>query len=176
LGNYLDIKESNMERDLMRTLIADGTLGSKQPIRRIDKLLHAMTRGKEARQWRYDRASLTDEQTQLIADYEMLEDLVVIAQHKNIFFTEYLQLGLAAKIVQEGDLVAILHGSKAPIILRKVIDKENEYQAVCQCYLDGWMYGESPREVFGKTEKDPSKSPHPHGRWWNEDPDDFILV
>lgn len=176
LGNYLDIKRSNTERDLMRTLIADGTLGSKQPIRRIDKLVHAMARGEEARQWRYDRASLTDEQTQLVADYELLEDLVVIAQHKNIFFTEHLQLGLAARIIQEGDLVAILHGSKDPIILRKLIDKDNEYQAVCQCYLDGWMYGKFPSEVFGKTEKDPSKSPHPHGRWWNEDLDDFILV
>ncbi|KAH7150532.1 heterokaryon incompatibility protein-domain-containing protein [Dactylonectria estremocensis] len=174
LGNYVDIKKSNMERDLMRTLIADGALGSDR-VRRIDKFVLAMKRGDDIRQWRLDRASLTDEQRRLVSDYERLEDLVLIAQHKNIFFTENLQLGLAGKVAKEGDVVAILHGSKAPIILRKR-DHDDEYQAICQCYLDGWMYGESPREVFGNTEKDPLKSPHPHGRWWNENPDDFTLV
>ncbi|KAH7134407.1 heterokaryon incompatibility protein-domain-containing protein [Dactylonectria macrodidyma] len=175
LGNYLDIKKSNMERDLMRTLIADGALGSER-VRRIDKFVQAMKSGDDIRKWRHDRTSLTDEQEQLISNYERLEDLVLIAQHKNIFFTEHLQLGLVSKAAKEGDVVAILHGSKAPVVLRKVGDREDEYEAICQCYLDGWMYGESPREVFGKTEKDPLKSPHPHGRWWNENPNEFVLL
>jgi hypothetical protein len=135
-----------------------------------------MARGDDIRKWRRDRASLTDEQKQLVADYEQLEDLVTITQHKNIFFTEHLQLGLAGMVAQEGDVVAILYGSKAPIVLRKSRDRENEYQAICQCYLNGWMYGNSPREVFGKSEKDSSNRPHPHGRWWIEDPDSFILI
>lgn len=63
----------------------------------------------------------------------------MIAQHKKIFFTEHVQLGLAGEVAQEGDVVAILHGSKAPIVLRKSRDKESEYQTICQCYLDGWM-------------------------------------
>lgn len=74
LGNYLDIKKSNMKRDLMRTLLADGTLGSER-ILKFDKFMHAMERGDDIRRWRYDRASLTEEQRQLVADYEQLEDL-----------------------------------------------------------------------------------------------------
>ncbi|KAH7132706.1 heterokaryon incompatibility protein-domain-containing protein [Dactylonectria macrodidyma] len=174
LGSYMDMKKSNMERDLMRTLVADGALGSER-VPRVDKVVNAMKRGDDIRQWRQDRAGLTDEQKRLVSEYERLEDLVLISQHKNIFFTEHLQLGLVGKAAKEGDAVAILHGSKAPIVLRKVGENEDEYQAISQCYLDGWMFGGSPREVFGKTEKDPSKSPHPHGQW-EKNPDDFLLV
>jgi hypothetical protein len=173
LGDYLSIKMANMERDVMRTLLADGALGSEQPLRRIDKFVDAIKKGEEIRELRHHRSSLTLDERLMVADYERLEALALVAEGKSLFFTEHIDLGLVADVAQEGDFIAILHGSKAPIVLRKIIGNENEFKAICQCYLNGWMYGKSPREVFGK---DSSSNPHPHGSWWNEKPDEIVLV
>ena len=173
LGDYLPIKLANTERDVMRALLADGALGSEQPLRRIDKFVDVIKKSDEIRQLRKQRHILTVHQKQMVADYERLEDLALVAQRKELFFTKHIDLGLVAGAAQEGDFVAILHGSKAPIVLRKVPGEVNEYKAICQCYLNGWMYGESPKQVYGK---DSSKQPNPHGRWWEEKPDEFVLV
>jgi hypothetical protein len=173
LGDYVSIKTANMERDVMRTLLADGALGSEQPLKRIDKFVDVITKSTEIREMRHHRSSLTENEKLMVADYERMEALALVAEGKGLFFTEYINIGLVADAAQEGDFVAILHGSKAPIVLRKVNDKKNEFKAICQCYLNGWMYGRSPKEVFGK---DSSKHPHPHGSWWEERPDEIVLV
>lgn len=173
LGDYLPIKLANMERDIMRAMLADGALGSEQPLKRIDKFVDAIKKSEEIRELRHHRATLTEDQKLMVADYERLEALALVAEQKDLFFTKHLDLGLAADAAQEGDFIAILHGSRVPIVLRKVDGKENEFKAICQCYLNGWMYGASPRELFGK---DALKHPHPHGSWWKETPDEFILI
>jgi hypothetical protein len=171
LGDYLPVKLANMGCDVMRTLLADGALGSEQPLKRIDKFLDVIKKSEEIRELRHHRSSLTVDQKLMVADYERLEALALVSERKNLFFTQHIGLGLAADVAQEGDFVAILHGSKAPVVLRKINGKENEFKAICQCYLNGWMYGRSPREVYGKD-----SSTHPHGSWWEENPHELVLV
>lgn len=174
LGDYFHVKKGNIKRDLMRTILADGALGSEQPLRRIDRFIEAIERTEEIRQLREQRVGLSAEQKQIVADYEQMENLALVAEKKDIFFTKGFQFGLVSCVAEIGDQIAILHGSKAPVVLRKVVgDKENEYKVICQCYLNGWMYGQSPREMYGK---DASTHPHPHGKWWDEEPDEFLLV
>jgi len=54
---------------------------------------------------------------------------------------------------QHGDQIAILHGCKTPIVLRKVDGKDKFYQVVGQCYWEECMYGEGwliGRKLKGK--------------------------
>src|SRR3569833_2626822 len=177
LGAYLDIKRSNLERDLVRTLLADGALASQQRLRNLHQYIRCFGQ-KESDRVRELRRSfqvqIDEEEAGLVAEYEFVEALVLVAESKAVFFTEQLQLCMAVRGVKAGDSIAILYGSKTPCILRKTeVGDVKEYRLISQCYLYGWMYGESPREFYGK---DPSKSPHPHGRWWVVDPDEFVLV
>ncbi|KAM6507199.1 hypothetical protein FALCPG4_018581 [Fusarium falciforme] len=172
-GDYRPIKEELLVPDFMTTVLADGALGAEQPLRKIDKYLDAVRACNKPRDLRESGRVLGADEQRLVECYEKLEDLVLVAEHKCIFITEYFQLGMAARVTEPGDFVAILHGSQVPCILRKVEETRNEYKLISQCYLHGWMYGNSPREVFGK---DPTQYPQLKVRWWEEDPDEFVLV
>jgi hypothetical protein len=50
--------------------------------------------------------------------------------------------GLVPEDAQHDDQIAILHGSKTPIVLREVDGKDRFYQVVGQCYWEECMYGE----------------------------------
>ncbi len=167
LGNYLPVKLNTIEADLLRTVLADGALGPEQPLRQIHEMLGTMADGWPARELRESRSQreLTDEQMQMLRDYERLENLVLVAELKHVFFTEQVQLGMAPHAVKVGDEIAILHGSKTPCLLRRVEGESNKFRVISQCFLQGWMYGNSPRDW-----------PHPRGTWWDEKQDEFVLV
>ncbi|EXK40795.1 hypothetical protein FOMG_07536 [Fusarium oxysporum f. sp. melonis 26406] len=172
-GDYRPIKAGLIVPDLMTTFLADGALGAEQPLRTTDKYLDAVRAQEKPRDLRKCGRTLSTDEQHLVECYDMLEDLVLVAEHKCIFTTDYFQIGMAADVTMLGDLVVILHGSQVPCILRKVGESGNEYKLISQCYLHGWMYGNSPREIFGK---DPRQYPGVKVRWWEEDPDEFILV
>ncbi|KAI7779775.1 hypothetical protein LA080_000372 [Diaporthe eres] len=50
--------------------------------------------------------------------------------------------GIAPNIVQEGDVVHILHGGVVPFITRRSEEREGSYRLVGQCYIWGMMQGE----------------------------------
>jgi hypothetical protein len=170
LGDYLPVAIQTMDRDLLRTMLADGAMGAEQPLRNVNKYVRALEHSSEMRTLRQRRGTLDSDECSLLADYEKLEDLELIARGKNIFFTEHCQLGLAPGATREGDLVAIVHGSKTPVVLRGVEGLEGEYRVLGQCYLNGWMYGETPNKVLGGKER------HPHCKWWEEEQDLLVLV
>ena len=58
--------------------------------------------------------------------------LVVLSKH---------QLGLCSDNVQTGDIVAVLHGSSVPVILR--YKNQDAYALVGPCFVDGIMYGDA---------------------------------
>jgi hypothetical protein len=91
--------------------------------------------------------------------------LMYVAERKRVFVIDNLQLGMASSAAKIRDKIAIIHGSKVPCILREVEGGAGEYRVISQCYLDGWMYGKSPND-----------RPHPHGKWWEEKVDEFVLV
>ncbi|PNP74567.1 hypothetical protein FNYG_12072 [Fusarium nygamai] len=172
-GDYRPIKADLIVTDLMATILADGALGAEQPLRKIDKYLDILRTNDKPRDLRESGRTLSADERRLVECYDRLEDLVLVAEHKCIFTTDYFQIGMAADVTAPGDLVVILHGSQVPCILRKVEETGDEYKLISQCYLHGWMYGNSPREVFGKN---PRQYPQLKVRWWEEDPDKFVLV
>lgn len=56
-------------------------------------------------------------------------------------------LGLAPQSVKEGDLICIVYGCSVPVVLRKLIDDENDksYELIGECYIHGMMDGEAFR-------------------------------
>ena len=183
LGDYSEVMKQKLRGDISRVLLADGALGPRQPLTKMEQHQEYMEQEKGQRAWdlRYwqqmAQRRLSDEEKVMVAEYEFIEDLVLVAEAKRLFYTDQLQLGMAPKVVQVGDVVAILHGSKTPCLLRKVESSEAysdaEYRILGQCYLGGWMFGNSPRGLFGR---DPKELSHPGARWWEEQPDEFILV
>ncbi|KAH6843434.1 heterokaryon incompatibility protein-domain-containing protein [Chaetomium sp. MPI-CAGE-AT-0009] len=151
LGDYAAVKLDLLPRDLTRTLLADGALGPQQPLRNVHRYIEcfSLVRGRWVVELRGSGKLPSPEQRAMLADYEEVENLILVAENKQIFYTEHFQLGCAPNATRDGDLVAILHGSKTPCILRRTesgTDNE-EYTLIGQCYLNGWMYGGSPREV-----------------------------
>jgi hypothetical protein len=69
--------------------------------------------------------------------------------HHAVILTQELSFALApwqsdseSHSVQSGDHIAILHGSRVPIVLREVSEREGTYSVVGQCYLEDAMFGE----------------------------------
>jgi hypothetical protein len=73
----------------------------------------------------------------------------LVVQQKRLFLFQgseggVLDLGLAPKVVNKGDLVCLLRGSKTPCVLRSLEEGGGRYRVIGQCYLDEWMYGSPP--------------------------------
>jgi hypothetical protein len=79
---------------------------------------------------------------------EMKKDLLALRSYGLIAADRALvrgplgNYGLVPEDAQHSDQIAILHGSKTPIVLRKVDGKDKFYQVVGQCYWEECMYGE----------------------------------
>ncbi|KAL5330936.1 hypothetical protein ACEPPN_000462 [Leptodophora sp. 'Broadleaf-Isolate-01'] len=72
--------------------------------------------------------------------YGRLEDTVV-AMARRLAVTEKGSLGMAASRARKGDLVCVLLGCSIPVLLRRM--KEDTFELVGECYLDGFMDGEA---------------------------------
>ena len=64
---------------------------------------------------------------------------VGICSGRRIVFGEGQGFGLVPKSARAGDVICILHGSKVPILLRRL---GRCYRVIGQCYWHRWMYGE----------------------------------
>jgi hypothetical protein len=173
LGDYFPIKQENAARDLARTLLADGTLGQEQPLRNVHRYVDAIVATYEQQDLLKPGRMPLESEKSLFADCDKVVKLALVAEEKKVFYTRHIQLGMTVESAEIGDCVAILHGSKTPCILRKVEGCQNEYILIGQCYLNGWMYGESPKELHFRDGK---RQLHPQAKWWEEEPDEFVLV
>ncbi|KAI4191561.1 MAG: hypothetical protein LQ346_004748 [Caloplaca aetnensis] len=91
--------------------------------------------------------------------YRWMKRISEIVAHKRLFLTkDNGALGLAYEGIREGDVVAVLLGSKTPSVLRKVqrTQRRGEWRFVAQCYLDGWMRWEE-HEGRGWTDEEVAK-------------------
>ena len=62
-----------------------------------------------------------------------------ICSGRRIVFGEAQGFGLAPKTTRGRDIICILHGSKVPVVLRRL---GRCYRVIGQCYWHGWMYGD----------------------------------
>jgi hypothetical protein len=72
---------------------------------------------------------------------EDLDHLSTIRQQRSLVYCWKGRLGLAPEGTEIGDKVAILHGSRVPIVLRE--QAGGKYTVLGQCYYEGAMFGES---------------------------------
>jgi hypothetical protein len=84
------------------------------------------------------RAALTEEEIAGIGD--MIQPFMWITGSRRLITTEKGWVGLSAIPARQGDAVAILMGSDAPVVLRPV---EDYYEVVGECYIHGVMDGEA---------------------------------
>ncbi|EUC49811.1 hypothetical protein COCMIDRAFT_83693 [Bipolaris oryzae ATCC 44560] len=76
---------------------------------------------------------------------ELMSLAFISLEQRTLITTTTGYLGLAPIAVQRGDVVAILFGSKCPIVLRPASD--NRFQVVGECYVHGLMNGEILRHL-----------------------------
>lgn len=167
---------SNLRHEVLRTLLADGAFGSVQPLlENIEKLQTILAAEHEImetkRKGEAGEYVLNREIWQ--TDYVILKKLfewALIAQKKVMFVTERMDgvdgpdsihLGLAASKIQVNDVIAVLHGSQAPVVLRPAEASENQWHVISQCYLEGWMYENDVRNKVC---------------WSDDESDTFLLV
>ena len=62
-----------------------------------------------------------------------------ICSGRRIVFGETQGFGLAPQTTRGGDVICVLHGSKVPIVLRRL---GRCYRVIGQCYWHEWMYGD----------------------------------
>lgn len=135
-------------RRILRAILADGANpGAAENILqreacygladwRIDELLQA-----------YDLWKAIQENTDKHAYYEAklnAEALLAysgVIKNRGLIATQKSRLGITSTSVKVGDLVAVLHGSRTPIILRPA--SGSEYVVVGQAYVEGVMKGEA---------------------------------
>lgn len=72
-------------------------------------------------------------------DLYELQQRALHAQKKRVVYTEKGFIGLAPRDVRPGDVVCILHGSKAPVVLRPL---NGRWALVGPCWYENGMHGE----------------------------------
>ena len=74
------------------------------------------------------------------ASLQVLHELSKVQYHRRVAYCELGKFALKPDWAQQGDRIALLHGSRTPVVLRS--RREENYEVVGQCYYDGAMYGE----------------------------------
>ena len=75
--------------------------------------------------------------------------------NRRLFFASSSStFGLGLLEMQVGDIVAIIFGCGAPVVLRPLVIGKSEYSFVGCCFIDGIMYGEATRQhkAMGKED------------------------
>jgi Heterokaryon incompatibility protein (HET) len=153
---------------VMRTMLADGAFGHKQPlVVSPQKIIQICNEEKEIETElrKVGAGPLSEEMEQKKEILDRCRQWSLVVQQKKLFLCEGseeggLDLGLAPKAVKKGDLVCLLLGSKAPCVLRSSDEGSGRYRVIGQCYLDEWMYG----------------SPPPGRNWSSSGEQKFVLV
>ncbi|PMD48141.1 HET-domain-containing protein [Hyaloscypha variabilis F] len=160
---------------VLRTLLADGAYGTVQPLPEKTKELQRVLSDEKKimdMKRKMDACEHVPNPSRWQEDYVVLEKLfewALIAQKKVLFTTkavdsvdgpDSIHLGLSASAVQVNDVIALLHGSQVPVVLRPADGGENQWHVISQCYLEGWMY----------------KSDAENNVWWDEADGDYFLL
>lgn len=140
--------QHNLEDRLMRTILADGAFGHKQPLVDTPGQIRQICDMESQIEREVAGGPLPPSMRAKKTILDQIRKWSLIAQQKKIFLCEdreddqVLHLGLAPRAIRPDDYVCLLRGSRVPCLLRK--NDQNTYKVVGQCYLDGWMTGEVP--------------------------------
>jgi Heterokaryon incompatibility protein (HET) len=176
-GEAVSRRWPDLRSTVLRTLLADGAFGHIQPLERdgvvsmkeLDRIIEKEAEIVEMKARIEDRKEVPNV-NRWRSDYAVLEKLwqwALVAQRKVLFMTrgldgagvENIEMGIAGADVRDGDAVLILHGSRVPVVLRRVEGGQGRWRVISQAYVQGWMYGDE--RVLG---------------WEEEEADEFVLV
>lgn len=157
---------------MIRTILADGANSDVQPLPMPTEYYWELS-NQEAhlRQLRDKLDSgfdIGESDTNMVHQYKNFCELTLISQRKRLFVTHKRRFGLASTAINFDYDIAIVKGSKTPIILRKVTNEEEMiktessvqfWRLVGQCYLHEAMFG----EMIKSTD------------WWDDAEDLHIL-
>ena len=87
--------------------------------------------------------ALSTEQRDKVRYGILLHSLINARRSRVIFATEGGRLGIASDNVLQGDAIAMLLGGEVPIVLRSLKNQVEHYTFVAECYVHGFMGGES---------------------------------
>lgn len=73
----------------------------------------------------------------------LLYTLMSSRKSRSIIVTEGGRLGIASDNVLPGDVITMLLGGEVPIVVRPLKDKPGHFTFVSECYIHGFMDGES---------------------------------
>jgi hypothetical protein len=74
------------------------------------------------------------------ATLQTLHELSKVQYHRRVTCCVRRRLALTPDLTEKDDLIAILHGSRVPVVLRA--RPNGKFAVIGQCYYDGAMYGE----------------------------------
>lgn len=152
-------REDELEQRLLRTLLAEGAKGhgalgslnyDSEEVLDAYRNEDVTLKAKNDASLEYSDKSSDNETIRKLKRRQRclvwMKDIARICRDKKFFFSENSYFGLAYREIHKDDLLCILDGSRTPTILRECSSKENDtqYRFIAQCYLDGWMHGESP--------------------------------
>jgi hypothetical protein len=150
-ANTQHLRQGTEER-VMRTMLADGAFGHEQPLvvspQRIIQICNE--ENEIENRLRTAGGLLSEDIKQKKEILDRCRQWSLVVQQKRLFLCQGsddggpLDLGLAPKVVVQGDVVCLLRGSKAPCVLRRLEGGGERYRVIGQCYLDEWMYGSPP--------------------------------
>jgi hypothetical protein len=87
---------------------------------------------------------LNEEPQSLMRDVskEVLRQPIKYAKHRALFFTNRGHIGIGSTKMKLGDMLCTLFGADVPFILRPTTTNPENFQKICECYVDGVMDGE----------------------------------
>lgn len=88
-----------------------------------------------------DEYDVSRNKSHAYTELRMLQRAALVTQHKRVFISQSGKVGLASKFSQDGDKICILHGSRAPVVLRD--NGDNTYGSFGFCFLESAMLGEA---------------------------------
>jgi len=129
--------KSNLHQRLIKALFAHSLREDD-----LDNWVHKLLAMLAAWQHHVDRdirieESLSKEQRDII---RKLPNHASLCRSRRLFVSrDNFSFGLAPRDAQPGDLVCILHGSAAPVVLRLI--PTGRYLVIGQTYFEDWMFG-----------------------------------
>lgn len=140
-----NLEDENTDKVLSMVLVAAGASSDSEPADKssIDAFRNCW--GFLTKHGRLpDIADLTDQDAQsvrLAVDFGV--EFSQVCDQRRIFRTANGRLGVGPKIMESGDIIAVLYGCQVPYVLREY----GEYHRIVgECYVYGMMQGEAVRE------------------------------
>jgi hypothetical protein len=137
---------------VLQTLLADGSFSPE------GKIVHTM---QDLLGAYYQEGDATNQTAEGYKLRQYIRQAGEIASGKRAFMTDNLDIGLGYCTIKRGDTVCILYGCNAPCVIRPSHRLPGHYKFVGQCYIHEWMNGDTKPRSW---------------EWWNEEPQEFVLV